>query len=638
MGVKRARRSEATSEKLLAKPSKRENKPGERFATQLRGRPSAQIPIAHRSAIQLKHESTSSPPRTRTRVARESLSLEKDLQPPRRKTKFALTEGRTTQSKPKVYQHPPEQGSKAGETSEERVEAYVDQAYRQDLAVFEKDTTSLARGLVNNIRKVSRGKLGLQTLGEQVEGILSKIRQRGYPEPQKMLQAGKDNASKEKDKGQTIQSQAGETTTTTKSKFSRRKAIDRQNIIRDSNIYFGSPNNIFTDLPTFSCKTHSQHDPSLDPFCTWDEDLSKSAVSNEAYFARTIMMTSIFRYRILKIEASLDFNVELEWISPHPLRINHRSGKLEPNVHLPFPKPDLCVGFNRNALFPEGLDSRWSLIPQHMAPFMVPENLTNPNDLGRAFPFLMLEAKGSSAPIGGDMASQQSVIAAAHALYNIWNFMKVTEKLEEEFFKYVLIFTASVHGEEYRLHVHRAVKLAVADGALSKDYPLSFRHTILKQFKGSDYNRVQVQTTVDCILDWALSTLLPKVSGAVSHVCEQRAAERSNLQISPGAVAKAQRQPGEDLDHSTLTPSQALSRSAQQSAAEINSRQNDKSQKAPAKLCHKRGNSQPGDIASAEDTQEQVSPISSGERQNPQGQVPASKRRKGVRQSTSISK
>lgn len=130
--------------------------------------------------------------------------------------------------------------------------------------------------------------------------------------------------------------------------------------------------------------THEEH---------WKQDMDKCAVGNEFLFQRTIMMTTIDRHDFADFKTTFDYNTELEWKSDHP-------PTSDPEHPLWAPKPDLCVGFRRNQLFKK---SRrwWRFLPAELKACMVPEKLPHGKDVGRAFPFLMFEAKGASADLGG---------------------------------------------------------------------------------------------------------------------------------------------------------------------------------------------------------------------------------------------
>ena len=242
----------------------------------------------------------------------------------------------------------------------------------------------------------------------------------------------------------------------------------------------------------------------------WKLDLAKSRRSNEAVFQRTIMMRTINRFNSEIFDEAVDWTTKSLWKNPPP-----NSKDIEAKLWAP--KPDLAIGFQPDMLSPENPD-RLDEVPTVFRPHMLPDiSDTTSDDEGRAFPFLTLEVKGQTGSISGKEASLQSVNEAAHALFNIWQFMKEEETMCKLFFEKVRVFTAGGHGNKFWFRMHRAENNSIK---ISEDYPLRFVFHDLIQFEGADYTQHRIQALVQNIIQWSIRNLLPLLQKAVDHACE----------------------------------------------------------------------------------------------------------------------
>ena len=241
----------------------------------------------------------------------------------------------------------------------------------------------------------------------------------------------------------------------------------------------------------------------------WGLDMAKCRRSNEAVFQRTIMMRTINRFGFEAFATTVDWTTESVWKSPAPeVSKNERQ--------LWNPKPDLAVGFQPKILFPDN-PSRIDKIPTVLRPHILPDaSDTTSDDAGRVFPFLMLEVKGQTSTNSGKGASLQSVNDAAHALFNIWQFMKEEESMRETFFEKVRVFTAGGHDKQFWVRVHRAEH---ASDTPSEECPLRFEFHDIVRLEGSSYTQHRVQTIIGNIITWCRSNLLPLARQAAEHAC-----------------------------------------------------------------------------------------------------------------------
>lgn len=274
----------------------------------------------------------------------------------------------------------------------------------------------------------------------------------------------------------------------------------------------------------------------------WQQDLRKCRGNGkEQHLQCTIMQKTINRHNFSGFNDVLDYSIGMDWSEAPPPNTNDtRSYRLR-NINVSAPKPDLCVGFQPRHLF-SARHSKYDLTSSQRT-HMVPEKKSGATDPGRAFIFLMMEFKGSDSP---DMkkVNYQAVNDAAHALNNIWQFMKVNEELEERFFSSVKVFTASGHGDRFWVRVHKAMRLDV------QECPMSFRYrTIFDTRDNLQYSQEQVQALIKRIMHWGIRELEPLVKEALEVVCdnaiEQRAAKRGRTREDDGSPSKRHRSAAE---------------------------------------------------------------------------------------------
>lgn len=249
----------------------------------------------------------------------------------------------------------------------------------------------------------------------------------------------------------------------------------------------------------------------------WQRDIEKSSRETEHVYQRTVMMKSINRHGLK--DTCLDWGVENQWGSSL-LPIKAGSSPLKR------PRPDLSLAFRSRRLYKGGqLD--FGNIPKRLQSCMHPEE-----DVAsyRAFPFFLVEAKATSANANGEKAKNQGLRYAAHALYNIWEFVKGNDELEEDFFKSVRVFTAGANGLAFWIRVHRAIRPSRRQW-IRPDYPLGFMFDDVDELRGANYSQARVQRLVGNIQDWAVKELAPRLENAVEHVLEQESRRNEQMEL-----------------------------------------------------------------------------------------------------------
>ena len=243
----------------------------------------------------------------------------------------------------------------------------------------------------------------------------------------------------------------------------------------------------------------------------WDQDIRRSRTGNEAMVQRTIMMTAMNRFKEQGFSGCLDFNMELQWESPKP-------PCKEPKLALSAPKPDACIGFRPTTLvdYREQLDGLGDELLSHM----LPEKKHHGQDQGRAFPFLLLEVKGGSAPAAGRDVHLQFLNDASYALYNIWQFMKDSDQLREKYFDKVRVFTAGCNSERFWIRVHRAYQRPPRD-YIQPGYPLGFGFESVHNVSGAQYTQTYVQTMLSRVMHWGSTQLRDVLRLAVKDAYER---------------------------------------------------------------------------------------------------------------------
>lgn len=250
----------------------------------------------------------------------------------------------------------------------------------------------------------------------------------------------------------------------------------------------------------------------------WRADIAKCRVEAENVFQKTIMMKSINRHRLHEF---LDYGTEKLWHSNTP---PSKTGR-----YMNKPKPDVAIGFRSKVLFPKSVSQKTSL-SKELQRYLCPEMTSN-----RAFPFFMLEVKGSMSDINAENAKAQGLISATHALYNIWQFIKGNEELETEFFTKFRIFTAAANGATFWMRAHRAVKLSPGEGRVdeeSDDYPLAYRFDTITQLEGGDYSQAAVRKLLENILAWTIPDLQNFLISAIQHALERERLQKTKKQVN----------------------------------------------------------------------------------------------------------
>ncbi|KAL9615790.1 MAG: hypothetical protein Q9160_009257 [Pyrenula sp. 1 TL-2023] len=258
--------------------------------------------------------------------------------------------------------------------------------------------------------------------------------------------------------------------------------------------------------------------------------------SNEALFQRTLMMEIIGRhyliYRAIRTEDTcLDFSVEEPWTCPPmPTRAYGRSQER----FLTQPKPDLSVCFQKEAIIPRGLWSRW---PQSMSRLACYENSTG-NGHSRVFHFLTIEGKKLGTSTKNEVALRQSLNNASQSLHNIFEFCR-DAGYEQDFYNSVRFFSVVATTEGILIRIHRAVNERDGDQWIipkNPEYPLRFEYrTFMKIPQLDDRDRV-LKTFEKILIGYGVDRLCPLL---------QRAAKSINEKFPPGSEGIEQR-----ADHS----------------------------------------------------------------------------------------
>lgn len=251
----------------------------------------------------------------------------------------------------------------------------------------------------------------------------------------------------------------------------------------------------------------------------WRRDLKKCLLGNEAIYQHTIMMACINRHGLEEFDTTLDYHNELEWRSEKP-PASHLKRRL------PAPRPDLCIGFRPQVFYDAYPLGEWTLPPE-LEPCMIPERCPHDGDPGRAFPFLILQVKGSSSDVGGTKAFTQSLNDGIHALYNMWKFMRLKETLRRRFFERVRIFTAGGHSKEFRVRIHRAIEIGSDQDRLPQGYPLKFQFDDVLTLEGESYTQARVRAVLYRIMRWGIEELLPDLIDAFKEACKQEPKKRT---------------------------------------------------------------------------------------------------------------
>ena len=267
----------------------------------------------------------------------------------------------------------------------------------------------------------------------------------------------------------------------------------------------------------------------------WQADLRKCALGNEQTFQCTIMIQAINRHRFHGFQTTLDYSIGQEWHNTFlPKLYMTKPNPSHDHISLPAPKPDLCIGFSPNKFFVNYEVEQFE-IPRHLMDHLIPENSGATGDPGRIFPFLMMEVQGSASDVAGSRATHQSLNDAAHALYNMWQFMKVTPELEQKFFQSFMVFTAGGHGKEFWIKIHRPMRLE------TQGCPMAFQYRHIPVTRSKPYSQEVVTLYLKNAMVWSIEILLPHLRSAVDRV---RQDSRERLDSHRGTPAPAERATG----------------------------------------------------------------------------------------------
>ncbi|RMZ90558.1 hypothetical protein DV736_g2212, partial [Chaetothyriales sp. CBS 134916] len=215
----------------------------------------------------------------------------------------------------------------------------------------------------------------------------------------------------------------------------------------------------------------------------FDWDREQCYNSSEADFHRTIMISIIDRYDLRNLFA---FSCEEQWGVSDRFLIK----PTRPKSKISQPKPDLALSFQRSALINDDLLD----YPVELAKCL------HPGVRGRErwFPFVFVEAKKDDNSLRD--AFEKALHAASQSLFNIYQWMRLVLRLEEQFFENVRVFTIVLNNEDITLRIHRAVK--------GPGDRLRYKFALVAKIK--DYNRLEACHVVKSVLvDYALPHLHP---------------------------------------------------------------------------------------------------------------------------------
>ena len=276
--------------------------------------------------------------------------------------------------------------------------------------------------------------------------------------------------------------------------------------------------------PPIDCQAISQIDyiPSDIHEERWHADLAKCQRSTEALFQHTIMMELLDRHRL---HSCLDYSCEALWKSPRPPvrdRLNPGpKGVINDKIVLPYPRPDLHIGFKASSIIDEFKANELGWLYEHLSP-----EADEIADESRAFPFFIIEAKGSKGDVGDGTATKQCLNAASLALYNIWQFLKGLEE-ENDFFENqkIKVFTASGTGSYFRVRMHWPVRLGPNEGRIHDEYPVGYKFKTICELRGEQYTRAMATKWIKYVFNYGENELLSIIKNALPRVLERRKEE-----------------------------------------------------------------------------------------------------------------
>ena len=242
----------------------------------------------------------------------------------------------------------------------------------------------------------------------------------------------------------------------------------------------------------------------------WDPIMNTMRRKNEMHFTMTIFFNLINMYKDFLEEGTFDHATDRKWE-------RHEEPPSRDRMVTPArPKPDIFIGFRVVAIL---TSSRFNSLGKEYRSKMVPEK-TEAGDKGVAFPFLIMEAKGPAAKLGGSPLLRQVVNDASNALYNLWGFFK-RAKRETEFFQHIRVFTIGGSHDRMTVRMHYAIKEENQNDWVTHDYPLGYRYEELTNpSTDAEDCRPVIQNTLTNILEYAEMKMLPHIKDSVQRVLE----------------------------------------------------------------------------------------------------------------------
>ena len=256
----------------------------------------------------------------------------------------------------------------------------------------------------------------------------------------------------------------------------------------------------------------------------WKLDQAKcNKPANEALFQRTLMISLVARHcliyeRSATKEPLLDFSVEEPWTCPP---MPSRDFYKENTKFLTQPKPDLAVGFCREAVLPR---SFWKIMPDSIKRLICYESLDDSGQ-DKVFHFFTIEAKRSLISPENLVGLHQSLNNASQALHNMFEFFRDAGH-EEIFFNKVRFFSVVASNLGLRIRIHRATKVLEDQDLIMKnrpDYPLQFKFQEFSKFsKDYDFDREKTLRVFEKIFHgYEVKELLPLLHEAAKALMEK---------------------------------------------------------------------------------------------------------------------
>lgn len=239
---------------------------------------------------------------------------------------------------------------------------------------------------------------------------------------------------------------------------------------------------------------HRRFAPMPSSHFDWDKKFCSHVGSSEADFHRTLMPSIIDRYDFQNM-----FTCTFEELWAVSDRFLLPTRRKIPKI--PQPKPDLAISFDHSSI----TNSEMTDFPPELVSCLHPGKTGDE----RWFPFFFMEAKKLDGSLSH--AFQRNLCSASQALFNIFQWMRHSSELEQEFFTDVRVFTMDINNKDATLRMHRAEKGSEAH--------LQYKFVEVKEIR--NYNRIQICHIIKTVLlDYAAAILHPILKRTFQQVAE----------------------------------------------------------------------------------------------------------------------